>query len=244
MEMAEAVGSLRPFAPNASRTGTPRYSAGLAREVTAAMNDKRRRRRHARAPGRNKRRRSANRLSDAAATRRPASHSHRVFRFLLIFSLLAGAFYAMTFFTPFYRKELFPIVLRLTARLSGAALGLLGQDTTVRGVFISSPQFSVRIVRGCDAVEPIALFVCAVLAFPSPLMRKLPGIIAGVLVLAILNLVRIVSLFLIGAYVPCIFDVMHVDVWQGVFIVLAMMLWILWLLWATQGQMPTKQTSG
>lgn len=241
MEMAEAVRSLRAFPPDAARTGTPRCSAGRAGEVMAAMNDKRRRRKHARASGRKKRHRSAHRLSDAAATREPASHSHPVLRFLLIFSLLAGLFYAITFFTPFYRERLFPLVLRLTARLSGAALRLFGQQITVTGVLILSPMFSVRIVRGCDAVEPIALFVCAVLAFPLPLVTKLPGIIAGILILAILNLVRIVSLFLIGVYVPSLFGIMHVDVWQGVFIVLALMLWLLWLLWANHRQMPATQ---
>lgn len=163
--------------------------------------------------------------------------------FLLIFGVLASLFYAITFFWPFYREQLFPLVLRLTTKSAGAVLAFLGQDIAVRDIFISSPGFSVRIVRGCDAVEPMALFVCAVLAFPSPLLKKLPGIVAGMLILALLNLVRIVSLFLIGVYAPSLFGVMHVDVWQGVFIVLALVLWLLWLLWATQRPIPATQAS-
>jgi exosortase H (IPTLxxWG-CTERM-specific) len=166
-----------------------------------------------------------------------------VLRFLLIFGALAGGFYAVTFFTPFYREELFPVALRLTAKLSGAALACLGQEITVSGTSIRAPTFAVNIVRGCDAVEPIALFVCAVLAFPSPLVKKLPGILAGVLALALLNLVRIVSLFLIRVYAPRFFGVMHVDVWQGVFIALALALWLLWILWATRRHMPATQAS-
>lgn len=163
--------------------------------------------------------------------------------FLLVFGLLASLFYAITFFWPFYREQFFPLVLRLTAKSAGDVLALLGQDIAVRGIVISAPGFSVRIVRGCDAVEPMALFVCAVLAFPLPWLSKLPGIVAGMLILVLLNLVRIVSLFLIGVYWPSVFHLMHVDVWQGVFIVLALMLWLLWLLWATQRPIPATQAS-
>lgn len=182
------------------------------------------------------------RISAPRATGRSA-HRHSVLVFLLIFGVLASLFYAITFFWPFYREQLFPLVLRLTTKSAGAVLAFLGQDIAVRDIFISSPGFSVRIVRGCDAVEPMALFVCAVLAFPSPLLKKLPGIVAGMLILALLNLVRIVSLFLIGVYAPSLFGVMHVDVWQGVFIVLALVLWLLWLLWATQRPIPATQAS-
>ncbi len=170
-------------------------------------------------------------------------HRYPVLWFLLIFGILASTFYTLTFFMPFCNERFFPLVLGLTARLSGIVLAFLGQDITVNGMLISSPAFTVRIVRGCDAVEPTILFACAVLAFPLPWITKIPGIVAGTLILTILNLVRIVSLFLIGVYAPSIFGVMHVDVWQGVFILLALMLWILWLLWATQGQAAAKPTS-
>lgn len=108
---------------------------------------------------------------------------------------------------------------------------------------ISSPTFSVRIVQGCNAMEPIALFICAVLAFPSRLGRKIPAILIGSLCLAILNFVRIVTLFLIGTYVPGLFHVMHVDVWQGIFVLLALTLWLLWLPWAMRDQLSAATTS-
>lgn len=160
-----------------------------------------------------------------------------------MFGALAVAFYAATSFSPYYRGQLFPSILRTTASTAGGMLALLGQEITVSGTQIVSPRFVVRIARGCDAVEPMSLFVCAVLAFPSPLLKKLPGIVAGLLVLALLNLVRIVSLFLIGVYVPGLFGVIHVDVWQGVFIVLALVMWLFWILWATQRPIPATQAS-
>jgi exosortase/archaeosortase family protein len=166
-----------------------------------------------------------------------------VFQFLLIFVVLMGLFYVFIAFMPFYKKHLLPSHHHLIARLSGAILAFLGQDITVVGAFISSPALSVHIVWGCDAIEAIALFVFAVLAFPAPFLRKIPGIIAGTLFLAILNFIRVVSLFLIGVYFPRVFAIMHIDVWQSMFIFSAIIFWGFWLLWATQSQIPTQRVS-
>jgi len=113
----------------------------------------------------------------------------------------------------------------------------------VSGTSISSPAFSVTVDPGCDGIEPIALFVCAVLAFPARFVRKIPGIIAGTLLLAALNFVRVVSLFLIGVYFPRAFAAAHLEVWQAMFILFAVVFWILWLLWATQSQIRVQRVS-
>ena len=169
---------------------------------------------------------------------------HRpVFVFLLIFGVLMGLFYAFTIFTPFYRKHLFPSYVRMNARLAGAVLAFLSQDITVADASIFSPGFSISVGRGCDAIEPNALFVCAVLAFPAPFLRKITGIIAGTLFLSIFNFARIVGLFLIGVYLPKAFPIMHLDVLEGLFILFAIIFWILWLLWATQSQISTQRVS-
>ncbi len=169
---------------------------------------------------------------------------HRpVFLFLLIFGVLMGLFYAFIAFTPYYQHVL-PSYHNLIAKMSGGILGFLGQDTTVTGMMVYSPRFSFRIIRGCDAVEATALFICGVLAFPAPFLRKVPGIIAGTLLLGILNLVRVVSLFLIGIYFPNIFDFMHIDTWQALFIFFAVTFWVLWLLWTTKRQIPKRVVPG
>jgi exosortase/archaeosortase family protein len=67
---------------------------------------------------------------------------------------------------------------------------------------ISSNRFSIRIDWGCDGSEPLALFVAAVLAFPAPFRRKIPGILLGTAILAVANLARVVSLFLAGFISP------------------------------------------
>ena len=73
-----------------------------------------------------------------------------------------------------------------------------------------------------------ALFVAAVLASPVVFWRKLPAVVVGVLLLLVLNIVRIVTLYLTGIYLKSVFDIMHLDVWQAMFIGMALMLWAVW----------------
>src|ERR1700761_7308136 len=91
--------------------------------------------------------------------------------------------------------------LQANAWLSNGILNLLGQGTHVSDVTIASSTtpFAIAIRRGCDAVEPTWLLCAAILAFPGPWKRKLAGMLAGIVILQMLNLVRIVTLYLIGA---------------------------------------------
>jgi exosortase/archaeosortase family protein len=157
-----------------------------------------------------------------------------VFQFLLVFALLLAAFYLVIAFVPFYNRHFVPRYHHLITNVAGLLLTSLGQQVVTTGTSIGSAQFAVSIVSGCDAVEPIALFVCAILVFPAPVFRKILGAILGTSLLLLSNLARIVSLFLIGRYSPRIFEVVHVDVWQALFVFLALLLWIVWLLWATR----------
>lgn len=170
-------------------------------------------------------------------------HRHPVFMFLMTFGVLMGVFYGFTLFTHFWSNRFMLGYLNMIATVSGFVLRLLGQGVTVSGSHISSAVFSVAINRGCSAIEPTALFISAVIAFPAFYLKKVPGIIFGILSLAILNLIRIITLFLIGVYLPKLFHLMHIDVWQGLFVFFAVILWIVWILWAMQNRIPIEETS-
>ncbi len=156
--------------------------------------------------------------------------------FLLVFGGLMGLFYAVFLLPPDEHPRIgkfFTAYLSFYARVSGAVLSILGHDITVIGQSISSPEFRVQVVRGCDAIEATAMFVAAVIASPVALRWKVLGILGGVVLLGVVNLARIVSLFYIGIHCSKkTFDTMHVEVWQPVFILLAVCLWLLWATWA------------
>ncbi len=54
------------------------------------------------------------------------------------------------------------------------------------------------------------------------------GVVLGMVVIQLVNLVRVVALFLTGAYLPKLFDTSHTVIWQTVVILAGVLLWIFW----------------
>src|SRR5262249_15401905 len=138
-------------------------------------------------------------------------------RFLLRFATLAAAFYFVSLAPAFDRRVTVP-VLRGEAAATGLVLRGLGQHPEVKGVTIASSSFAMEVRRGCDAIEPVALVVLAIAASPARWRTKLGGALAATAILAALNLTRLVTLFFVGLHFPRAFNVMHLDVWQALFV--------------------------
>lgn len=171
---------------------------------------------------------------NAAVGTPPAKHRQGrrpILRFVLIFGACVALFYLLTA-TPLFRETIFPSYLRANARAAAVILAACGQGTRAAGNELSSSRFSILIERGCDAVEPTVLFLGAVIASPVAIGPKVPALVFGPVVLATINLIRIITLFLTGIYWRAAFELMHVDVWQAIFIFLALLLWVSWALWA------------
>jgi exosortase H (IPTLxxWG-CTERM-specific) len=149
-------------------------------------------------------------------------------KFLLIFGVCLVVYYVLTL-TPPVKERFFPSYLRLNAQASAALLSVFGEEASAEDrSIISAKGPAIELERGCDAVEPSALFVSAVLASPVPLLSRLVAAGIGTALLMVLNLVRIITLYLFRVYYPSLFDTMHLDVWQALFIILALVLWAVW----------------
>jgi len=153
------------------------------------------------------------------------------FSLLLKFGLCVVAFYIF-FATDTYTTYVFDPVVKANAVLASKFLNLVGFETVTAGTVISGNGFSVSISVGCDGIEPTFLFITAVLIFPMIWSKKLIGILVGTAFLMTLNLVRIISLFWAGIYNQRLFDILHVEVWQFLFIVAALFTWLVWAQWA------------
>lgn len=159
----------------------------------------------------------------------------KLIRAIAVFVALMGLFYGFVH-TPTNETTAFRPYLALLARMVGGILGLFGYHISVAETTVHSSQFAMEIVRGCDAIEPIAIYVAAVLASPVGFWPRLPGILIGTAGLLVINFVRLVSLFYVGIHYPNLFNMMHEQVWQMLFIVLAIALWAVWVQWATRNE--------
>lgn len=162
----------------------------------------------------------------------PWSSRRPVLRFVLTFAGCMAIYYVLSSLALFHAR-VFPAFLKANAIVAARVLEGIGQGPVVAsGNAVCSERFSVEVARGCDAIEPIALLASAILASPMSIRARLAGMAAGVLCLMAMNLMRIVTLFLFGVYWPAAFHVMHVDVWQVIFILLAVAIWLAWAWWA------------
>ena len=131
--------------------------------------------------------------------------------------------------------------LSVNAQMAGAVLDLFGENTTVLDRLVSGKRYTLEVSHGCDAVQPTALFIAAVIATPARWRRRLIGIMAGACVLLALNFVRIVSLYYVGVYAERYFQFVHVELWGAAFILLAIVLWLAWANWATRPAPPVER---
>lgn len=150
-------------------------------------------------------------------------------RFVIVFILLIGVFYA--FYVPISQSESYDSYLAWFARVTGLILSVFGEDVAVSGTDVESSIFAMQIVPGCDGMEAMALFVSAVLASPVSLRLRIWFMLPGILGVLLVDLVRLVSLFYIGAYWPKALHVMHWDIWPGLLIVIVLSSWLIWARW-------------
>ena len=151
----------------------------------------------------------------------------REIRFLVTFlGLLAAGFIALSL--NVVNDNLVVPFTALVAKTSGWSLDFIGQDVRMNGTQILSDRFAVDIQNGCNGLETVIIFVSAVLAFPAPLAARGIGLALGVLAIQAVNLIRVVALFLTGAYFPSLFDSSHTVVWQTIVIAFGVLLWLFW----------------
>ncbi len=153
--------------------------------------------------------------------------NRRELTFLILFAVLLGGSFTLVSVNWVNDNVIEPFTGGI-ARVSGATLDLLGQDIRMQGTIIRGKRFAVNIRNGCNGVEAMLIFLAAVLAFPAPWRARLLGLAVGAVAIQAVNLIRVVALYLTGAYFPAFFDASHTVVWQTIVILFSVMLWILW----------------
>jgi exosortase H (IPTLxxWG-CTERM-specific) len=147
--------------------------------------------------------------------------------FLLKFFLILVGGYLLAAWAPVNDRVIVPFTAAI-ARSSGVLLNAIGEPVTVRETVVTSPRFAVNINNGCNGVEAMLILLAAMLAFPASARARATGLLVGALTVQLLNAVRIVTLYLLGAYQPRLFDIFHTAVWQIAIILAAVGVFLAW----------------
>ena len=153
--------------------------------------------------------------------------NRRELQFLILFVVLLGGGFSLISLNWVNDHVIEPFTGGI-AHASGATLNLLGQEVTQTGTILRNRRFAVNIRNGCNGVEAMLIFLAAVLAFPASWKSRLTGLTLGILAIQLVNLIRVVALFLTGIYFPRIFDTSHTVIWQTIVILFGVLLWIFW----------------
>ena len=153
--------------------------------------------------------------------------TRRQIGFLVRFAVLCVIFYIPIAIPAVERVTVAPFTRGL-ATVSGAILHGIGQDVKTEGTTIRGGMFAVDIKNGCNAVEAVAFLAAAILAFEAPIAFRIIGAILGSFLLEVLNIGRIVSLYLLGKYHRDLFDMFHLAVWQTVMFGAAVLIFLAW----------------
>ena len=155
-----------------------------------------------------------------------ASYRQEILFVSIFMAILAGGFTLISW-QPVNDNVIVPFTGGV-AKASGVALNVIGQGISMDGTKIRNERFAVNIKNGCNGVETMIIFLAAVIAFPAAWKAKLAGLAIGILAIQAVNLIRVVALFLTGAYFPSFFDSSHTVVWQTIVILSGVLLWIFW----------------
>jgi exosortase H (IPTLxxWG-CTERM-specific) len=154
-------------------------------------------------------------------------------RFALTYLGLMGAFFSLIAFKPI--QNIIDLNGLYTAGVITATtkvLDLAGIACTHHGSILSLPSISLDIKFGCNGLEAVMIYSVAVIAFPASWKKRLFGIIAGFVVIQVVNVLRIAALAYSGIHFRQFFDYIHLYVAQGLMIAVSLGIFFLYLHYA------------
>ncbi|MDR0479756.1 MAG: exosortase H [Burkholderiaceae bacterium] len=151
-------------------------------------------------------------------------------RFFLIFVLVLAVLFGVEMLNTVQAAVVTPWTA-LVAHASAAIVKLIDPSVISYGRVLQSARtgFGVSIEPGCNGVEAAIVLLAAMLAFPSPWLMKLWGILIGFAAVQIVNVIRVVTLFFIGQWSMKVFEFAHLYMWQALIMLDVLIVWLIWM---------------
>ena len=165
---------------------------------------------------------------------RPADIRRARLRFAAIFAAVSGVLltiYSFPYAAHGLREDVFTAYLSVYARIAGGVLRLTDPSVRVAGTELIG-RTSLVVAKNCDAMDVNILFVAAIVAFPARRSRRAIVEGAGIALLIVANVVRIVTLYHVAAAAPRAFELLHAEAWPLVMVALAVTSFLVWARWS------------
>jgi exosortase/archaeosortase family protein len=115
------------------------------------------------------------------------------------------------------------------AAVTAALVRTAGLEIEQEGRVLRHPGgFAMEVYWRCTGLLPAAFLAALVVASPCPLRWRLAGAIVGGGLILVLNLSRLLVLFVVGVFRPEYFARAH-DTWELIIVLSVPTAWLLWL---------------
>lgn len=157
----------------------------------------------------------------------PAPRAHPL-RFALIFACCFAVGIGLLLTPPV--QNITARFSQALVRLSHGAITLCGGNATRQAAILRAPSgFAVEMRDGCNAINVMILLCSAVLAFPASWKMKTLGIVAGIVLIQVVNVFRFISLFYLGQYSQVWFDFAHAYLWEALIVLDTVVVFWFWV---------------
>lgn len=124
------------------------------------------------------------------------------------------------------------------AQLSHDLVHLFGYSTYVAGRHLGiAGTVGVIVANGCSGISQTALFIGFMIAYPGRWMPRLVLILAGVVIIYVINVIRITTLTIVVKEWPHMFGFIH---HYATTILFYLVIFGLWAIWFNNGNRPLK----
>ena len=148
-----------------------------------------------------------------------------VIKFIALFISFCTVFYLIYY----HFMDRFVFLENITASLLGFSLRIFGLNVIVNGNIVILDGLVLEIIDECTAMFGSIVYVSCILAYPADSRKKIIGIALGIPCLYMINMVRLVIISFVGLLRPDIFEYVHTYLWQTIFIVFVIILWLIWV---------------
>lgn len=118
-----------------------------------------------------------------------------------------------------------------TAYCVWKVLLISGENVVRSGGSVFSPAFSIIVDWRCTALPYALALLAGFLACPASWQRRALGLGAGLAALGLLNVLRIVTIFLAGAYCPRSVPILHSVLWEVLMLAGTCTIYLAWMRW-------------
>ena len=121
----------------------------------------------------------------------------------------------------------------LSLNIIGASAGIVeffGYDVfTVNRIIGIGEYPGIEIVDGCNGIAAMGLFLGFILAYPGDWKNRISFCFAGVGIIYLVNILRVVTLTITQVKWPEFFDFTHDYSTTAIFYIVIFMLWMVWV---------------